>query len=262
MQSDEQFIEKSRRSAYVGIIPAAGIGSRLPGRKLSKEILPVSTAQGVQTPVIAYLLSCMLRAGVAEISVVFREEKQDIAEYLGGDEWNQIQFHNWSTTGTSGVPETVVVGLQGLDDRRIAFGFPDILFDPDDAFTTLMAELDRSEADVVLGLFPTNSPNKMDMVDIDQNGQVINIEIKPAHTELTQTWILAVWRPSFSAYLRQFVAHAPGSYAGKTGDAHLGQTFQQAIVDGLQIGSVSFRSGRSLDIGTPDDLELAQSWFA
>lgn len=260
MASDEQFVEKSRPSAYVGIIPAAGVGSRLPGRKLSKEVLPVGGACGTKKPVIACLLNSLSSAGVRDVTVIIREGKQDIAEYLAGGEWHQLQFNNRITAGTSGVPETVAIGLRGITNHRIAFGFPDILFEPGDAVTSMMRELDSSDADVVLGLFPTSSPDKMDMVDTNRGGQVTNIQIKPGNTRLDLTWILAVWEPHFSSYLLE-LAEGQSSGANRKPDiVHLGHVFQRAIADGLKIGSVSFRSGRSLDIGTPDDLLRARNW--
>ena len=260
MSSDEYFVEKSIPSAYVGIVPAAGVGSRLPGRKLSKEILPVGGSAGTENPVLAHLLTSMHCAGVADVRVVLREGKQDVADYLARDQWEHIRFDILTTPGTSGVAETVSLGLQDIGDRRIAFGFPDILFDPHDAFITMMQQLNNSNADVILGLFPTNSPTKMDMVDVDHSGRVLRIDIKPSNTDLALTWILAVWNPSFSTYLCDQVRKSSTSLTEHSGEAHLGCIFQLAIADGLHVNSVSFAEGRSLDIGTPDDLERASRW--
>ena len=46
----------------------------------------------------------------------------------------------------------------------MALGFPDILFEPDDAFRQLLAYQAAKETDVVLGLFPCDQPQKADMV--------------------------------------------------------------------------------------------------
>lgn len=262
MPPDEQFVEKSVTSAYVGLIPAAGVGSRLPGRKLSKEMLPVGGHGGDAKPAMSHLINCMQRAGVSEIAVVIREGKQDISNYLAGREWQHIQFDNKYTRGTSGVPETVMLGIQDLEDRHIAFGFPDILFEPHDAYTKMMQRIEKSGADVVLGLFPTASPGKMDMVETDAGGKVTRIEIKPESTRLDLTWILATWKPTFSAYLGDLLRNDSARLNEGDGDTHLGHAFQLAMADGLQVAATSFPDGRSLDIGTPDDLERARSWPA
>lgn len=260
MPSDEQFIENSGPSAYVGLVPAAGVGSRLPGRELSKEMLPVGGGSDAGSPVISHLLECMHQAGVHNVTIVLRESKKDIRDYLAGDEWNHMTFEFRATPGTSGVPETAALGLEKVENCNIAFGFPDILFEPPNAFRRMMDRLDAGNADVVLGLFPTPNSAKMDMVDTDRDGNVIDIEIKPEETRLDYTWILAVWGPSFSAYLCDLVRDAPSELNGKSGDVHLGHIFLRAIADGLQINSMSFPAGRSLDIGTPDDLERARCW--
>lgn len=242
------------------MIPAAGSGSRLPDRELSKEMLPVGSAG---EPVIAHLLQSMHTAGVDEITVVLREDKSDLFNYLISSNWRHLSFSVRTTAGTSGVPETTVLGLEGSQNRNIAFGFPDILFEPQDAFKRLMQKLESQNADVVLGLFPTPNSAKADMVETNTEGKVIGIEIKPDATKLDLTWILAVWRPAFTQYLLKLFRCDSGrlnEIAADPEDNHLGHVFRLAIADGMTIDSLSFRNGRSLDIGTPGDLALAQSW--
>lgn len=260
MSPDDQNIEKSGPSAYVGLIPAAGSGSRLPDRELSKEMLPVCNDA---TPVVAHLLHSMRLAGIEDIIVVLRGSKTDLSDYLSGEEWQDTFFDVKMTAGTSGVPETVALGLQDERSRNVAFGFPDILFEPRDAYRTMMLELESGNSDVILGLFPTRNYSKSDMVDTDKDGRVIDIEIKPKNTVQDLTWILAVWRPAFTQYLLDLLKNDYEricDLAAKPDDNQLGQIFKLAIVDGLIVNSVSFMSGKILDVGTPGDLSLAQSW--
>ena len=264
MKNGDRYLENSPDLEYVAILPAAGIGSRLPGRLLSKEMLPFGDTDQGGSPVISHVLSCMQQAEIDNVIVVLRREKKDIYNYLSTNEWNHINFTFKITPGTSGVPETVAIGLDEAPTRRIVFGFPDILFQPADAFVKLIQRLESSNADVVLGLFPTDSPSKMDMVETDDDGSVLSIDIKPEHTALSLTWIIAAWEPSFSTYLSNLVHNDPAriaEVATRPGDSHLGHVFQLAMAGGLQIQSVSFEHGRSLDIGTPSDLSLARTWL-
>lgn len=87
------------------------------------------------------------------------------------------------------------------------------------------------------------------MVATDKRGRVTGIQIKPDSTTLELTWILATWTPRFSAFLTD-----------NNDGSHLGHAFQLAMAEGLIIHSVAFGSGRSLDIGTPDDLARAREW--
>ncbi len=264
MKNGDKYLENSPDSEYVALLPAAGIGSRLPDRLLSKEMLPFGDAVEGGNPVISHVLSCMQQAGVDNVIVVLRHEKRDIYNYLSTKEWNHISFTFKITPGTSGVPETVAIGLNEAPARRIVFGFPDILFQPADAFVKLIQRLESTNSDVVLGLFPTDSPHKMDMVKVDNDNRVIDIEIKPESTSLALTWIIAAWEPSFSTYLSNLVHDNPAriaEVATRPGDSHLGHVFQLAMADGLLIQSESFEHGRSLDIGTPNDLHLARTWL-
>jgi len=263
VSSDKHGKDKSCIPAYVGLIPAAGVGSRLPLRRLSKELLPFGGRSLARRPVISHLLSCFQRADVSNVIIALRAEKWDIPEYLAGKAWDHFDFTYKITRGTSGVPQTVALGLQAAPGQRIAFGFPDILFEPEDAFSALFQRLDKTNADIVLGLFPTPNPKKMDMVKVDSSGRVIDIEIKPANTGLEMTWILAAWTPIFSKYLCELVQNDSGRIAAlsdNSDDYHIGEIIQLAAADGLKINSVSFQHGRSLDIGTPADLDRALSW--
>jgi glucose-1-phosphate thymidylyltransferase len=264
MNRGDQFLEKSAGSEYVALLPAAGIGSRLPNRTISKELLRFGASQEDGSPVISHVLNCIRLAGINDVIVVLREGKQDICEYLASNEWNHFNFTFKITPGTSGVPETVALGLGECQARSVIFGFPDILFEPRDAFAKLIHRLENSAADVVLGLFPTTSPHKMDMVETDDSGRVVNILIKPDSTTLDRSWILAVWRSSFSTYLHELVygdAARLAEMAVNCDGSHLGHVFQLAMADGMHIDSESFDNGRSLDIGTPDDLSLARTWL-
>ncbi|MGI9205098.1 MAG: hypothetical protein ACR2Q3_13870 [Woeseiaceae bacterium] len=260
MPGDDRKIEKSGLKRYVGLIPAAGFGARLPDRKAAKEMLAVGHSR---TPVIEHLLHCMEVAGLREVAIVLRPEKRDLTDFLQHEKWQHMLFHLRFTPGTSGVPETVSLGLEDLEECSIVFGFPDILFEPGHAVHALTDCLEEGDADIVLGLFPTGSPDKSDMVKTNKGGNVIDIEIKPRGTKLDLTWILAAWRPTFSRYLIDLLQHDGDRlrrFAASSDDQQLGQVFLLAMADGLKIQSVAFTNGRSLDVGTEDDLRLAQAW--
>jgi glucose-1-phosphate thymidylyltransferase len=65
-----------------------------------------------------------------------------------------------------------------VKDAVVTFGFPDILFKSDDAFVHLLSRQTVSEADVILGTFPANYPQKVDMVDVDDDSRVLQVVIK------------------------------------------------------------------------------------
>jgi glucose-1-phosphate thymidylyltransferase len=255
--------EMPRSTQYVALLPAAGEGTRLPGRSTSKELVLYGRDSRARRPVIAHLLTSLRTAGILNAIVVVRTGKWDILDYLSSDEWSEIDFTYKVTRGTSGVPETVFLGLTDAGSRNVIFGFPDILFEPTDPVPSMIERLETGVADVVLGLYPTQTPQKMDMVQVGDDGVVNRIEIKPAETSLDLTWILAAWKPTFSSYLIDVMSNHRtrlDELASGSGGRHLGHAFQLAMSDGMAIESVSFAGGASLDVGTPDDLQRARDW--
>src|SRR2546428_11074590 len=72
-----------------GIIPAAGIGSRIQPLAFSKELLPVGSRLDGDTErpraVSEYLVERMILGGADKICFVIAPGKSDILEYYGGD---------------------------------------------------------------------------------------------------------------------------------------------------------------------------------
>src|SRR5215211_6198150 len=72
-----------------GIVPAAGIGSRIQPLAFSKELLPDGSRNenGNERPraVSEYLVERMIKGGARKICFVVSPGKSDIFEYLGGE---------------------------------------------------------------------------------------------------------------------------------------------------------------------------------
>src|SRR3954471_19976435 len=70
-----------------GVIPAAGLGSRIQPLAFSKELLPVGSRvdEGIERPcaVSEYLLERMILGGADKICFVISPGKADIIEYFG-----------------------------------------------------------------------------------------------------------------------------------------------------------------------------------
>lgn len=262
---------ESQDPGSIALITAAGFATRLPDVQSSKELIPVRlrswwrSAGTESEPVICHFLRALRPAKVIETRIVLRVGKWDIPEHLSHAEWDDLKLQYRITPGTSGVPESVTLGLADRPDAHILFGFPDVLFEPADAFAVLASRLKTGNADVVLGAFPTGNPSKMDMVQFDSDGRVTEIDIKPEKTSLQFTWILAAWRSSFTHYLLDLSRNDPDrieQQASRHADKHIGHLLQLAMQDGLRVEAVPFEEGRSLDIGTPEDLGRADDWYS
>lgn len=242
---------------YVGIIPAAGEAKRLAPLPFSKELYPIGSFELEKgalrpKPACIYLLEAMRYAGVQNIHLVIRDGKWDIPSYLGDGSLFGVNISYLMMRIPYGAPFSVNQAFPFTKNDHILFGFPDIIFEPVDAYFRLIERQEETQADVVLGLFPARNTQKMDMIKFDDEGAITDIVIKPEETDLTYTWILSVWSPAFSKYmydtLRDYKpAHAASEY-------YVGQVFQKAMSDNFVFEYVIFRDGNYYDIGTTDEL--------
>jgi glucose-1-phosphate thymidylyltransferase len=147
-----------------------------------------------------------------------------------------------------------------IRNARVALGFGDILFDSPDAFGKILARQAATSADVVIGLFPSDKPEKVDMVEVDGSGRVKALTIKPRHTDLRYTWGLAVWNMTFSEFLHSTTAAPLPASTGQR-ELFIGDVFQAAINKGLHVDSIQVSERPYIDIGTVEDLARAVRVF-
>lgn len=159
-----------------GIVPAAGRGSRIQPLAFSKELLPVgSRSDGRDERPIAvseYIVERMLLAGVEKLCFVIGHGKSDILEYFG---------HHVRGASVCYVVQDEPRGLCDAlfrplpfigDDERVCFGLPDTIWYPEDALRA------TGEGELDFLLFPVDRPELFDAVNVDDAGNVMNIEVK------------------------------------------------------------------------------------
>ena len=169
-----------------GIIPAAGIGSRIQPLAFSKELLPVGSRFDGKTErpraVSEYLVERMVRAGVTNLCFVISPGKTDIIEYFGAN------------IGSAHVVYTVQPRPAGLCDamframplvrpeETVAVGLPDTVWFPADALCQL--------PDDQLGflLFLVGHPELFDSVVTDEKDNVLRIDVKTSAPETHWIW--------------------------------------------------------------------------
>ena len=249
----------------VGLVPAAGEAKRLEKLPCSKELFPVGFHRdgdgGQLNPKVVsqYLLEKMRLAGAQKAYIVIRDGKWDIPSFFGDGHRLDMHLAYLMMRLPFGVPYTLDQAYPFLRESMVLLGFPDILFQPDDAYVSLLEKQKLTEADIVLGLFPSEQPHKMDMVDRDDAGRVKSIAIKPTETQLKYTWMIAVWTPAFTRFMHDFVTALGQSTTVARGTAEereyfVGDVVQAAIDRGMSVETVVFPDSKCVDIGTPEDL--------
>jgi NDP-sugar pyrophosphorylase family protein len=214
----------------VGVIPAAGLATRLGPRSCSKEVIPVGGR-----PVIDYVAERMRRARCSEIRVVTRPEKLDVIE-------RALTLRALVVEGRPAtVSESVLLGLGGLGgDDVVLLGFPDSIWEPADGFSTLLGALEDG-IDVVLGCFCSSELERSDVVVAGDDGIVQAIQVKPTRPDSDIVWGCCAARASALAALSRH--------------AEPGLLFDALARRGV-VAAVRF-AGDFVDIGTPEALERA-----
>lgn len=258
---------KKYQHEVIGLIPAGGRATRIAPIPCSKELYPIgfqpTNEDGGVRPKVAchYLLEKMQHAGISKAYLILREGKWDIPAYFQDGGMLGMDLAYLIMDLPFGAPYTIDQAYPFVEDALVALGFPDILFSSDDAFSQLLNQQADSNADVVLGLFPADQPQKVDMVDLDNNGRVQQIVIKPRQTDLKYTWGIAVWTPRFTRFLHDYVSTAAAS-AKENPELYVGNVIQAAIDSGFRTEAVHISNEPFLDIGTPEDLARAVRIFS
>ncbi len=250
----------------IGLIPAAGQAMRISPLPGSKEIFPigfremmVNGNQELRPKVVSqYLLDNMFNAGASKIWMVLRKGKWDIAQYYGDGLEYGGQIAYLVTERLWGMPFTLNQAFPFLGDATVLFGMPDTIFTPADAFARMVVFHRQMHADVTLGIFPTDRPTKLCVVDLNDDGKVLSMVDKPAQTHLRSAWGSACWSSRFSCFMNDYLQkRTPPEH-----EVVQAEVFLAAMKAGLVVNGVNFIEGEYIDIGTPDDLIKAVHRFS
>jgi len=252
----------------IGLIPAGGKATRLHPLPFSKELMPVGlrdTGDGRKTVKVVshYLLDKYRRANCLKTYFILHKGKWDIPAYFGDGSSLGIDLAYLIMNLPYGVPYTLDQAYPFIRHSKVFLGFPDVLFDPEDAYVQLDLALEGKGADILLGLFATQNAiqtRKSDMVEWEKDGRIRRILVKPQSCHLQYGWIIAVWTPVFSRYMHEFLKQDRMKRARSSSlpELHVGHVIQQAIEDGLKVYGHAFPGCSYLDVGTTDELVQAQ----
>lgn len=252
------------RKEIVGLIPAAGFASRISSLlTCSKEVHPIPFSDGNTRVASSFLIESFQEAKANKSYIILRKGKWDIPEYFLDGRAAGIPLAYIVSESTRGVPYTLDKAYPFIKNNTILLGFPDIIFEPLDAFTQLLNQQRVTGADLVLGLFKTDKPGKADMVVFDKNGRLNDIIIKPEQSQQIYTWIIAVWTPVFAQFMHDYLNGKNASLSHTHSELHIGDVVRAAIKADMKTSYVQFDSGSFIDIGTPAELKKikSQNWI-
>ena len=169
-----------------GIVPAAGIGSRIQPLAFSKELLPVGSRFDGETErpraVSEYLLERMILGGATRICFVISPGKSDILEYYGAGVFSASIFYAVQPQ-PAGLCDAIFRALPMIhDDDPVLIGLPDTVWFPEHALRQLDDHL------FSFLLFPVDHPERFDAVRTDSLGNVLEIQVKSHHACTNWVW--------------------------------------------------------------------------
>lgn len=233
---------------FTGILPAAGIGSRLKTVRGPKELLPIAVVvdplTGSMRPMMVaeHSLQALRSAGVRRCVTVVNDRKPEILRYFGNGEDMGLSIAYVIQPEALGLALAVDAAFEWTTGCSVCLALPDTVFSPGDAIKTAKETLIRSDADLVLGVFPTSDPGQLGPVRIGAGGVVLEVLEKPVETDVYNTWGIAAWTPRFSLLLHEL--------APSLQHRSIGLAFHEAVKRGLNVLAVTFEAGSYSDLGT------------
>lgn len=169
-----------------GIVPAAGLGSRIQPLAFSKELLPVGTRHdgAVERPraVSEHLLERMVAGGANRICFVVSPVKTDIVTYFGGH-FGNVPICYAVQQNPGGLCDALFSALPLIaEDDEVLVGLPDTVWFPLHGYKLL------PEGKFSFLLFPVKRPELFDAVVTDENGRVEQIQVKQPNPATEWVW--------------------------------------------------------------------------
>jgi len=170
----------------IGIIPAAGRGSRIQPLGFSKELLPVgSRVEGLtERPcaVSEYLVQRMIEGGADKLCFVIGPSKSDILEYYAGG-YREVSTVFVVQPEPAGLCDAIFRAVPVVQaEEPVLVGLPDTIWYPVDGFAAL------PDHGLSLLLFPVDRPEFFDAVVLDEGDRVREIQVKQQHAASHWIW--------------------------------------------------------------------------
>ncbi|WP_437956047.1 sugar phosphate nucleotidyltransferase [Sorangium sp. So ce119] len=224
-----------------GVIPAAGLGSRIQPLAFSKELLPVGTRKDgdVERPraVSEYLIDRMILAGADKICMVISPGKSDIVEYYGA---NVGPAHICYVVQpvAAGLCDAIFRSLPWIQpEEEVLVGLPDTVWFPEHGLRAL------DGGGLSFLLFPVEHPEFFDAVVTDERGRVLEIQVK--QRDALSRWVWGAFKLT-GAVMREL--HDLWCERGQQ-DPYIGTLVNEYLARGGSARAV--RAGEAyVDVGT------------
>jgi glucose-1-phosphate thymidylyltransferase len=236
---------------FVGVLPAAGRGTRLAPLRYPKELLPITyepvggNGTGVRARAVAeYALGAIAGAEAERVLLVVAPWKLDVQNYFGDGRHVGLEIGYLYQEEARGLPYAVDLARSWTRGDHVVFAMPDTIITPVDTAARLRERYLATGADLALAVFPTAEPERLGPVLLDGE-RVTAVLDKPQAPPVANTWGLAIWSDAFADLLHEGLAEHRGE-----AEPALGHYFDLAVRRGMTVIGVPFAEGCFMDAGT------------
>lgn len=250
----------ARAVPLVGLLPAAGRGVRFGASGYIKELFPLLFTSGAEDrileprPLCEMALRAIRAAGAERCLVLVSPEKMEILRVLGAGAGVDLALAYMVQPEPRGLPHAVRCAWPWLGTADVVFAMPDTIVLPTDALRRVHEFRLRTGADLTLGVFPVEEPERFGPVEVAPDGTILRILDKPPHREVKTVWGVCAWAESFTRFCAGWDAVAERE---RPAERVLGNAFEAARKAGLVVNACALEDGVYLDIGTPRGLREA-----
>ena len=251
------------KNNIIGIVPAAGSGTRLYPYSGAKELLPIGSqkikinGRIEERPKIVsqYVIDAMITAGVEKIIIIINECKINLMKLYKNGQHLGVDICYIFQDKSLGMAYALNLAKNWVKNATVLMGMPDTVVLPDNCFIQLLSMHRKHNAELSLGLFPTDKPHKGGMTKYNNKNDIIYHKDKPAKTDATDTWGIVCWEYIFTQKLASFL----NKNDLISNEVVLGDIFDVMIAEGYNCKAFPINNGKYYDVGTYDDFKKAVS---